>query len=283
VPLTVRGETIGVFSFFTRQEYDFTDKEIDFAETLAAQAGLAVFNSRLSQENRRLSNDLLSGENQIRKLVTGLLTAQDEEAKRIARVLHDESGQLLTAVYISLDQTAKRLPPEKKVQLAKAKELLDQVEDRLRSLSHELYPTLLEELGLVASLEYLAGQMSKRSGIRITVESQLNAGLSSPSELTLYRVIQEGLNNTVRHARATNAHIRLLEDQQSIYCSIRDDGIGFDVEAVSRRAGTDGARLGLDGMRERVAAIDGTLQILSAPGLGTDLHIGIPKEVIKPG
>ncbi len=125
--------------------------------------------------------------------------------------------------------------------------------------------------------------MSKRSGIRITVESQLNAGLSSPSELTLYRVIQEGLNNTVRHARATNAHIRLLEDQQSIYCSIRDDGIGFDVEAVSRRAGTDGARLGLDGMRERVAAIDGTLQILSAPGLGTDLHIGIPKEVIKPG
>jgi two-component system sensor histidine kinase UhpB len=282
VPLTVRGETIGHFSFFTRQEHDFTDKEIDFAETLAAQAGIAVFNSRLSQENRRLSNDLLSDENQIHKLMTGLLTAQDEEARRIARVLHDESGQLLTAVYISLDQTAKHLTPAKKVQLAKAKELLDQVEERLRSLSHELYPTILEELGLVASLEYLAGQISKRSGVRITVENQLSAGLSSLSELTLYRVIQEGLNNTVRHARATKAHIRLLEDQQSIYCSIRDDGIGFDVEAISRRAGTDGARLGLDGMRERVAAIDGTLQILSAPGLGTDLHIGIPKEVTKP-
>jgi two-component system sensor histidine kinase UhpB len=278
VPLTVRGETIGHFSFFTQQEHDFTDKEIDFAETLAAQAGIAVFNSRLSQENRRLSNDLLSDENQIRKLVTGLLTAQDEEAKRIARVLHDESGQLLTAVYISLDQTAKRLPPGKKAQLAKAKELLDQVEDRLRSLSHELYPTMLEELGLVASLEYLAGQMSKRSGIRITVESQLNAGLSSLSELTVYRVVQEAINNTVRHARATRAHIRLLEDQKLVYCSIRDDGVGFDVEAVSMRTETDGARLGLAGMRERVAAIDGTLQILSAPGIGTDLHIGIPKR-----
>ena len=283
VPLTVRGETIGVFSFFTRQEHDFTDKEIDFAETLAAQAGLAVCNSRLSQENRRLSNDLLSDENQIRKLMTRLFTAQDEEAKRIARVLHDETGQLLTAVYISLDQTAKHLTPAKRAQLAEAKELLDQVEDRLRSLSHELYPAILEELGFVASLEYLAGQMSKRSGIRITVDSQLQARLSSLSELTLYRVVQEALNNTVRHARATNAHIRLLEDQKSVYCSIRDDGIGFDVEAVSRRVETDNARLGLDAMRERVSAVDGTLQILSAPGLGTDLHIEIPKAVTKPG
>jgi len=282
VPLTVRGETVGVFSFFTRQEHDFTAKEIDFTETLAAQAGLAVCNSRLSQENDRLSTDLLSDENQIRKLMAGLFTAQDDEAKRIARVLHDEASQLLTAVYISLDQTATHLTPANKVQLAKAKELLDQVEERLRSLSHELYPTILEELGLVASLEYLAGQMSKRSGIRITVESQLNSGLSSLSELTLYRVIQEGLNNAVRHARATKAHIRLLEDQKSVYCSIRDDGIGFDVETVSRTAETDGVRLGLDGMRERVAAVDGTLQILSAPGLGTDLHIGIPKEVTKP-
>jgi signal transduction histidine kinase len=280
--MTVRGETVGVFSFFTRQEHDFTAKEIDFTETLAAHAGLAVCNSRLSQENDQLSTDLLSGENQIRKLMAGLFTAQDDEAKRIARVLHDEASQLLTAVYISLDQTATHLTPANKVQLAKAKELLDQVEERLRSLSHELYPTILEELGLVASLEYLAGQMSKRSGIRITVESQLNSGLSSLSELTLYRVIQEGLNNAVRHARATKVHIRLLEDQKSVYCSIRDDGIGFDVETVSRTAETDGVRLGLDGMRERVAAVDGTLQILSAPGLGTDLHIGIPKDVTKP-
>jgi two-component system sensor histidine kinase UhpB len=278
VPLTIRGETIGVFSLFTRQEHDFTDKEIDFAETLAAQAGLAVFNTRLSQENRRLSNDLLSDENQIRKLMTGLFTAQDEEAKRIARVLHDETGQLLTAVYISLDQTAKHLTPAKKVQLAKAKELLDQVEERLRNLSHELYPTILEELGLVASLEYSAGQMSKRSGVRITVDSQLQARLSSLSELTLYRVVQEAINNTVRHARATKVHIQFSEDQNSVYCSIRDDGIGFDVETVSRRVETDRARLGLDAMRERVSAVGGTLQILSAPGLGTDLHIGIPKR-----
>jgi two-component system, NarL family, sensor histidine kinase UhpB len=278
VPLTVRGETIGVFSFFTSQEHDFTDNEIDFAEMLAAQAGLAVCNSRLSQENNRLSNDLLSDANEIRKLMTRLFTAQDEEAKRIARVLHDESGQLLTAVYISLDQTAKHLTPAKKGQLAEAKELLDQVEERLHSLSHELYPSLLAQFGLVTSLEYLAGQMSKRSGIRITVESQLNAGLSSLSELTVYRVVQEAINNTVRHARATKAHIRLLEDQQSIYCSVRDDGIGFDFEAVSRTSATDGARLGLDVMRERVSTVDGTLQILSAPGLGTDLHIGIPKR-----
>ena len=278
MPLTVRGEAIGVFSFFTRQEHDFTDKEIDFAETLAAQAGLAIYNSRLYQENNRLSNDLLSDENQIRKLMTRLFTAQDEEAKRIAHVLHDETGQLLAAVYISLDQTAKHLTPAKKVQIAEAKKLLDQVEERLHSLSHELYPTLLARFGLVASLEYLAGQMSKRSGVSMTVDGQLQAPLSSLSALTLYRVVQEAINNTLRHARATKVHIRLLEDQKSICCSIRDDGIGFDVEAVSRKVEKDTVTLGLDGMRERVSAVNGTLQVLSAPGLGTELHIGIPKR-----
>jgi signal transduction histidine kinase len=135
----------------------------------------------------------------------------------------------------------------------------------------------LAQFGLVASLEYLAGQMSKRSGVSMTVDGQLQAPLSSLSALTLYRVVQEAINNTLRHARATKVHIRLLEDQKSIYCSIRDDGIGFNVEAVSRRVEKDTVTLGLDGMRERVSAVNGTLQFLSAPGLGTELHIGIPK------
>jgi len=278
VPLIVQGETIGVLSFFARQEHDFTDREIDFVEMLAAQVGLAVCNSWLSQENNRLFNDLLNDGNQIRKLMTRLFTAQDEEAKRIAHVLHDETGQLLAAVYISLDQTAKQLTPAKKAQIAEAKELLDQVQERLRGLSHELYPTFLAQFGLVASLEYLAEQMSKRAGVKITVDGQLQTPLSSLSALALYRVVQEAINNTVHHARANTVHIRLLEDQNSVYCSIRDDGIGFDVEAASSRLKTDDMGLGLDGMRERISAVDGTLQILSAPGLGTELHIGIPKR-----
>ena len=205
LPLTAREQVIGVLSLFTKHEHDFTDKEIDFAEMLAAQAGTAVWIFRLCAANSQLSHERLDSEHQVRKLVTGLINARDDEARRIARVLHDESGQLLASVHISLDETAKQLPASFKLRLNEAKKLLDQVENRLRGLSHELYPTILEDLGLVASVKSLAEQMSKRIGIRITVETQLSSPLSPLLELTIYRLVQEALNNTARHAGASKA------------------------------------------------------------------------------
>jgi signal transduction histidine kinase/FixJ family two-component response regulator len=277
IPFGARGEAAGVLAVLTRDRHDFTESEIDCAATLARQAGLAVANARIYSSNKQLARDLLSSESHVGKLVAGLIHAHDEEARRIARVLHDESQQLLASVYLSLDEIAASAPPEYAKRFEHTKKLLDQVEDRLRDLSHELYPTALDDLGLLPSLEFLADQIGKRKGIRITVESHLNGRLSPLLELTLYRVVQEALNNTARHSQASQADIRLLENPEFIRCSIKDNGAGFDVQSLTKVGTGKKIASGLSGMRERVAAIAGTLQIISSPGGGTNIVIQLPR------
>lgn len=278
MPLTARGEELGVLVVLTKDKHDFTEEEIELTKTLAAQAGLAVASARLYWGNKQIAHDLLSSENHVSKLVTGLMNAHDEEAKRIARVLHDESEQLLASVYISLDEIAKCAPDSAAEQFERAKKLLHQVEDRLRDLSHELYPTILDDLGLLPSLELLAGQIGKQTSLKITVNSEISGRFSRLLELTLYRVVQEALNNTARHARASQADVRIFENSECIHCSIRDNGVGFEVETFIKNGAAKDLELGLSGMRERVAAVEGTLQILSAPNSGTEILIRIPKK-----
>jgi two-component system sensor histidine kinase DegS len=267
---------VSVLVVLTKDKHDFNEEEIEFAKILAAQAGLAVANARLYWRNQQLAQELLSSQSHVGKLVAGLINAHDEEAKSIARVLHDESGQLLAGVHISLDETAKQLPELLKLQIDHAKKLLDQVEERLRHLSHELYPPILDNLGLVPSLEFLAEQISKRKDIKITIETRLNRRIAPLLELTLYRVVQEALNNVNRHARASKVHVRLVESERLVRCSIRDNGVGFNIEAVSKTIEKKQLALDLAGMRERVAAVDGTFQIISVPGCGTQLLVTVP-------
>src|SRR3989454_2173014 len=131
------------------------------------------------------------------------------EAKRIAHALHDESGQLLATVHISLADVARALPPQHRRQLQEVRGILDQIEEQLRRLSHELRPTILDDLGLVPALEFLAEGVSKRTGLRITVEGGNGNRLPGVIETALYRVVQEALNNVSKHARATRVQIRV--------------------------------------------------------------------------
>ena len=279
LPLMFNNEVTGILSVFTKNEHEFTNDEISFMETLAKQASIAIHNSQLYEESRMLTQDLLANRSQIRTLVTGLINARDEEAERIARVLHDESGQLLATIYIALDEVAKELPASARAHVQKVKGLLDRVEERLRELSHELHPTILDHLGLQPGLEFLAAQTSKRSGIHITTECLTNGRFSAVLELTLYRVVQEALNNVVRHSKANRVQVRLLEDEALIQCSVQDDGIGFDPKEISGRAGTNS--LGLAGIRERVESVNGRFEIFSAPGTGTKLFITLPQEKLN--
>ncbi len=133
----------------------------------------------------------------------------------------------------------------------------------------------MNNLGFQAALDYLTAQTSQRSAIRITTECATNRNLSAPLDLTLYRVIQEALNNAVRHSRARHVRVRVFEDDRLIQCSIEDDGIGFDPTELSH-AGHRG--LGLAGMRERVESLRGNRDIFSAPRAGTQLFITFPQE-----
>ncbi len=154
--------------------------------------------------------------------------------------------------------------------------LLDQISEQIRRLSHELKPTILDDLGLLPALMFLAEGVSSRSKIPVTVKGKLEARLAPAVETAIYRAVQEALNNLKKHARATEAVVHVRTDYGRIVCSVRDDGAGFDEAAVFRGNGTFG--IGMIGTRERLHALRGTLQITSAQGRGTDLIITVPTE-----
>jgi signal transduction histidine kinase len=198
----------------------------------------------------------------------------EEVAKRIAHSLHDEAGQLLGSVYVALEELAWDLPPARRERLQKMRELLDETSEQLRRLSHELRPTILDDLGLLPAVEFLAEGVSKRTGLSITVEGSMEGRAGTSIETALYRIVQEALNNVTRHARATSVSVRFRREARQIRCSIRDDGVGFDVPRVV--AGQDKQGLGLSEIRERVDALGGILEIASARGQGTELRLTIP-------
>lgn len=197
----------------------------------------------------------------------------EEEVRRIALALHDDAGQLVAVAQMRLDDAMGELPIAAQDKLHRVKVLLDRVDDRLRHLSHELHPAMLEHLGLAAALEFLATSMAERSGLRITVRSSLRTRLSQRLTTALYRIVQEALRNIRRHARASTVHIRISDDGTTVRCTVSDDGVGFDPDAVSR-SGLPG--LGLRGIQERINALGGALRIDSAPGRGTKLDISAP-------
>jgi signal transduction histidine kinase len=200
----------------------------------------------------------------------------EEEIKRIAYAVHDEAGQLLVAVHLALAEMALELPKPKQAQIGQIKELLNQVEKHLRRYSHELRPTILDDLGWIPAIRFLADGISKRADLPIHIETNVSDRLPGTVETTLYRIVQEALTNAAKHAKASNVWIRAWKENLVFCCSIRDNGGGFDSNLAPATPGRKG--LGLIAMRERLSAIGGTLRIQSSPGNGTEVSIRIPLE-----
>src|SRR3981189_1574233 len=200
----------------------------------------------------------------------------EQEIKRIAYAVHDEAGQLLVAVHLALAELAPELPESQQAQVARIKELLNQVEKHLRRYSHELRPTILDDLGWIPAIRFLAEGVSKRAALPIHIDASVSERLPGTIETTLYRIVQEALTNAVKHAKASNVWIRAWRENLLLCCSIRDDGGGFDSARAHAASGRRG--LGLIAMQERATAIRGTLHIDSRIGVGTELSIQIPLE-----
>jgi PAS domain S-box-containing protein len=210
------------------------------------------------------------------KALHHLNQALEEEVKRIAHALHDEAGQLLASVHIGLAEVARDLPAHSAQRLHNVRALLDKIEEQLRHLSHELRPTILDDLGLRPALEFLADGVSRRTGLQIAVEGSPDVRLPTPTETAVYRVVQEALTNVTKHARATHVAITIERSGRAVRWIVRDDGVGFDVPTVLGRRGSRG--LGLIGIQERLHGVGGTLEITSTPHGGTQLLISIPVE-----
>jgi signal transduction histidine kinase len=195
----------------------------------------------------------------------------ENEVKRIAHALHDEAGQLLASVHIAVVDIASELPPQARIRFEEVERLLTQIEVELRNLSHELRPTVLDNLGLVAALEFLAEKVSKRTGLNVSVTGDAGARLPATVETTLYRIVQEALNNAVKHAQARSVRIELRRTPLKVTCSVGDDGHGFDAHRQP-----DSTGLGLIGMRERLDTLGGALCVITRPRCGTTIQAEIP-------
>lgn len=210
-----------------------------------------------------------------------IINAQEQERKRIARELHDETSQVLTSLLISLAVLEESLTaPEARERIADTRRLAHQTLRAIRSLSIDLRPSALDDLGLLPALRWYVKEYQKKCSIEVDfVSSGFKERLPAEMETALYRIVQEALTNSARHSQAKRVSIMLKEDGEEVEGIISDDGIGFDIEAI-RRSPDNERGLGLAGMTERAVLLDGSLDIQSHPGHGTIITVHIPRYSI---
>jgi len=203
-----------------------------------------------------------------------ILRAQEKERARVARELHDDTGQALTLLLVRLqlvaDQTA---DPKTQAELSELRALVAQTMDGVRRLVVDLGPTVLDDLGLSSSVEWLAERMRADGAVRVDLHLDVDREPPRPIALAIFRVAQEALTNVVRHARASCVSIRLTRDDHHLRLVVADDGVGFDVDAAERRSEDC---VGLLGMTERIALVAGRLTIDSNHGRGTTVAAEVP-------
>jgi signal transduction histidine kinase len=213
----------------------------------------------------------------LQRLSAQIITAQEEERRVIARELHDEIGQALTAIKVALAVAERGIPPAERpdARLADVRALTEAALQTVRDLSRLLHPAVLDDIGLVAAIETYIREYRKRYDIAVEF-SQWGADNRLPTECeaAAYRIVQEALTNVARHAHATSARVSLVREGDTLTLSVADDGIGFDPQAGT---GADSAScgLGLLGIRERVARLHGTCRVESTPGHGARIVASI--------
>ena len=256
VPLVARGRSIGVIGAHDKEGEDprFSDDDLRLAETFATRAAVAV------DLSARVAGDAL------RRVVE----AQELERRRLARELHDQTGQELTSVLLGLKAVEEaKSDAERAEALAAVREQVVETLHDVRRLAVELRPKALDDFGLVPALERLRDTFAEQTGMRVDLESRIRERLPTDVETALYRIIQEALTNIVKHARATAVSIVLAPKGRAVTALIEDDGRGFTHDG-------SGEGLGLLGMGERLALLGGRLKIESSHGAGTTIVAEVP-------
>lgn len=277
IPLLSGGMIVGLLSLGHDQIGFFTSSHQHLVEVFAAAFATLIHNvilmERKTGENRRLS-----------ALTQKIVTAQEEERKRVSRELHDEAGQSLTALTINLELLQQDMAGQSQALIDRARESVEITRQTLNSISllaKQLRPPALDTMGLVGALEQLCKDVQRRTGLEIVMSAHQIKDIDSATSLTLYRFVQEALTNVTKHAEATHAEIRVEKLENEIRVSVHDNGKGFDHNQQvqgPRRAG----RLGLLGMQERLTVINGHLEVHSVPGDGTLLIARVPLPTQPP-
>jgi PAS domain S-box-containing protein len=252
---------------------DWSPEARSFAGSIADLACRAIEGA----ERRRAEQRLQVAYEQLQNLTRRLEAAKEEERRALARELHDEMGQALTAIKINIHLVSEGAAPDQLAhRLSDTLSVIDRLIDRIRAMSLDLRPPLLDELGLVPALRGYLEAQEQRSGLRIVLTAD-PATLRLPPEIEIagFRVVQEAVTNVVRHAHAHGIRITLAVVDGHLDLSVIDDGRGFELAEVMERAAR-GQHLGLLGLQERALTLGGDMKVLSAPGQGTAIHVRVP-------
>ncbi len=227
------------------------------------------------RRRRTAEGSLRQRENELTTLTGRLIHTQEEELTRLSRDLHDDLTQQLAALAIDagmLEKTLRPLQPQASQELADLKTGLIEVSNEVHTLSRQLHPSILDDLGFVQAIQSECDMFSKRTGIAVSFEpGDISDSIPRDVALCLYRVLQEGLQNIAKHSKSSKAQVVLQEPPAGVHLSIRDSGIGFDLKEVAGKGA-----IGLSSMRERVRLVNGTLTTVSEPGKGTEIQVCIP-------
>jgi signal transduction histidine kinase len=274
VPLLAQGETQGVIDLFGHHADTFSQDHVTFCVTLGQQIGSVV-------QNARLFDAVLAGQERLQTLSRRLVEVQEKERYHIARELHDEVGQILTGLNLSLEMLP-RLPPDQiGNRLGQARTMIGELMQIVREMSLQLRPPMLDDLGLLAALLWHIERYTDQTGIKVLLKhSGLEQRRFAPElEITVYRLVQEALTNVARYADVHEAVVRLWVQADELSLQIEDQGCGFDPAAVLAQH----ASSGLSGMRERSLLLGGDMSIEAAPGEGCRLMVVLPLVERKPG
>jgi signal transduction histidine kinase len=270
VPISSQEKLIGVLNLFSDRPRAFAPELVDIAREVGSQLAVALQNAQLFEQVR-------VGREHLRHLSRQLVRAQEDERRHIARELHDEVGQSLTATLLNL-QILSSLTDlgDLPARLGDSMSLIERVLQQVRNLSLSLRPALLDDLGLAPALRWLVSRQAERAGF----SAQFNADLlderfAADIEITCFRAVQEAITNVVRYAQARSVTVELLKRGAEVCVRICDDGVGFDVPAALRRA-AHGQSMGLLSMQERVRLLGGRMRIESSPGSGTTIEVCLP-------
>ena len=267
VPMTARSRTLGVLIFVvTESERRYGAEDLALAEELAQLAAFAV-------DNARLFADEQSSAHKLRTLSRKLLETHESERRSIARELHDEIGQSLTALKLVLGTSLRTVGPADS-SLRDAQSIVDELLDRVRNMSLYLRPMVLDDLGLLPALLWFLGRYRARTGVQVVFKHDGVEGQRWAAEIetAAYRIVQESLTNVARHAGVDRAEIRVWANPESLGLQVGDSGAGFDLERVL----SSGESTGLFGMRERVNLLGGSLTMEASPGGGSRLTALLP-------
>ncbi|MFQ5767989.1 MAG: histidine kinase, partial [Acidobacteriota bacterium] len=271
-PVLVQRKPLGVATFYSEDRSGLTSNDSRLLQVALRQAGAAMANARLFadlQTHRRI----------LGRLSSRILTAQEEERQHLSRELHDGIGQSLSALKLGLEMLSGDHPERRsrslQEDLSQALEIVTETIAELRRISQDLRPPILDDLGLLPTLRWLANRFQVQTGLEVQIEVEGEERTLTPQQdVNLYRIAQESLANVSRHAHATSVRIHVLWDSTTVQLRITDNGAGFQPGAGD--GGPPGGGLGMASIKERANLMGGRFRVKSRPHKGTTLEVEIP-------